>query len=449
MDDAKQLWKSWQSLLVPFGAVFTRPGWVRFVQWVTGTVLCHEEHTITQILVGVGLEAQWRTLEAFAEYGAWDRIEVEQATTRLIEEEQPAAHCGRYRVVAVDDTKEHRTSAEVWGVCTLYESAGRSPNRADTVRVHNWVVAGDLLPGTPWRFLPHSARLYFRADQLPKGEKFRTKTRLAADLLQQENAVSATPLVAVFDGAYANKPVVQACLHPPAGQRRIEIVTRLRYDARLYAPVIKKRRAHGGRPQQWGRRLPAPQQHQQWPASWRRGQALIYGRLRTFRYQQLACRWFVSGPNEPVHVFVFQVEGHQKPWYLVTTALDLTAAEVVALFAARFRQEDAFRDHKQRLGMEEGRAWTKEPILRTFQVQMVAMTLMRLLEQRVDATWGEGSWWVAPEWNRHKNHPSVLDLRRLFWRHRTEVSQCLLQLEDIEKLPERTPAAGKRPSKAA
>jgi len=70
-----------------------------------------------------------------------------------------------------------------------------------------------------------------------------------------------------------------------------------------------------------------------------------------------------------VHAFVFTVEGYGKPWYLITTALDLTAEQVVVLFAGRFRREDAFRDLKQRLGVEECRAWTKEPILRTFQVQ--------------------------------------------------------------------------------
>ena len=32
------------------------------------------------------------------------------------------------------------------------------------------------------------------------------------------------------------------------------------------------------------------------------------------------------------------------PWFLVTTSATLTAAEGVAVFAARFRQEDGFRD---------------------------------------------------------------------------------------------------------
>jgi len=310
------------------------------------------------------------------------------------------------------------------------------------------VVAGDLLPGRPWWFLPHSARLYCRNKQLPVGEVFRKKTELAVELLQQEDAVSQAPLIAVFDGAYANETVVKPCVQPSTGRRRIEIVTRLRFDARLYAPLVKKPGANG-RPRKWGRRLPAPQHHDQWAAPWRRGKALIYGRLRKFRSKQVLCRWAVSGPKEPVRALVFEVEGYDDPWYLITTARDLTAEQVVALFAARFRQEDAFRDLKQRLGMEECRAWTKEPILRTFQVQLVAMTLLRLLQGRIDAAWGSGSWWAAPEWNRHKSHPSVLDLRRLFWKYRSEVSQCLRQLEEIEKLPDRPTERDQSAARAA
>jgi len=85
--------------------------------------------------------------------------------------------------------------------------------------------------------------------------------------------------------------------------------------------------------------------------------------------------------------------------------------------------------------MEECRAWTKEPVLRTFQVQLVALTLLRLLQSRLDQAWGAGNWWLKPEWNRRKCHASLLDLRRLFWRYRAEFSQFLLALEDLKKIP--------------
>ena len=76
------------------------------------------------------------------------------------------------------------------------------------------------------------------------------------------------------------------------------------------------------------------------------------------------------------------------------SARSLCASQVVAAGAARFRQEDGFRDQKQRLGMEECRAWTKEPILPTFQVQLVAQALL----QQSDGTSFEhslGKGWVV------------------------------------------------------
>jgi len=431
MVDAKELWKRWQALLKRYTWVFTRPGWVRFVDWVTGMVLCWEEHTITQLLTAMELSDRWRVLEHFAEYGAFDRVAVERATIRLIEEQQPARFAG-YHPVALDDTKEHRSSASVWGTCTFHEPAGRSPNRASTVRAHNWVVLGDLVPGKPWTYLPHTARLYFRHSQLPAGEEFRKKTTWAVEMLRQVDAESAVPILAVFDGAYATRTVIRPCLNPPAGRRRIDVVTRLREDAQLYASKVVKKR---GRPRVWGKRLPAPKDHEQWQAPWQKSVAYIYGRERSIRYKQLACYWAVTGPQEPVHVFVFEVDGYAEPWYIVTTALSLTVEQVVTVFAARYRQEDGFRDHKQRLGMEECRAWTKEPILRTFAVQMVAQTLLRLLGFELDAAHGPKSWWSPPEWNRTKSHPSVLDGRRLLWHYRMAFSEFLWELEDPAKVP--------------
>jgi hypothetical protein len=134
-----------------------------------------------------------------------------------------------------------------------------------------------------------------------------------------------------------------------------------------------------------------------------------------------------------VPVFVVEVPGSREPWFLVTTALDRSATTVVEAFAARLRQEDGFRDHTQRLGMEACRAWTKEPVRRPFQVQMVALPLLRRLQCRLDQTRGGGSWWSKPAWYAQKRHASIRDLCRLFWRHRTVCSPLLVALEETEQ----------------
>lgn len=448
MDDAKELWSWWQSLLASFRREFSLGGWVRFVQWVTGTVLCPEEHTITQILTSLGLQSQWRNVERFAEYGAWDRPAVEQQLIRLVEDQRPA-RWGGYHPVAVDDTKEHRSSAEVWGTCTFHETTARSPNRATTVRAHNWVVLGDLLPGKPWTYLPLAARLYFRKGQLPAGERFHTKTDLAVQMLHTVDTQSPVPILAAFDGAYATKTVIKPCLDPGPGRQRIEFVTRLRKDARLYEPLeATGKNPRGGRPRKWGRRLPAPQEHWKWDVSWQGGRAYFYGRVRTFRYKRLPCCWSVSGHTQIVYAYVFDVPGYQKLWSTITSAPDLSAGQVLAVNAGRFRQEDGFRDHKQRLGMEECRAWTKEPILRTFQVQMLSQTMLRLIQFRLHQAHG-ADWCPRPPWNPRKRHVSLLDLRRLFWRHRARFSQLLARLDNLRKPPQTKFRPGKPTTRAA
>ena len=97
---------------------------------------------------------------------------------------------------------------------------------------------------------------------------------------------------------------------------------------------------------------------------------------------------------------------------------------MVELFTARFRQEDGFRDLKQRLGWEECRAWTANPIQRTSQAQWVTMSLLRLLQFRLEAS-GKVGWWLRPPWNKKKDRPSVLDAERLMRRHREQIQRLL------------------------
>jgi hypothetical protein len=157
----------------------------------------------------------------------------------------------------------------------------------------------------------------------------------------------------------------------------------------------------------------------------------------------------VSGPEIPVPGVVVEGPGDRDPWCLVTTALDRSAAQVVEACAARVRPKDGCRDHQQRLGREACRAWTKEPVLRTFQVQMVALTLLRLLQFRLHQAWGMESWWSKPAWHTQKRHASIRDLCRLFWRHRGVCSQRVVTLEAREQSPQALALPGTSVSGAA
>src|SRR4051812_16653137 len=168
MRQATLVWSLWQRLLQPFASAFTRPGYRRFVEWVTALALNVEEHTITQSVTAIERMADWKALESFAEYGSWRAEFLTRSLARLVEEAPGRLWYG-YHVSAVDDTKVHRSGEHVWGACTFHESTARCPNRAATVRAHNWVMLGALLHNAdqPAWFLPLSGRLSFRKSQLP------------------------------------------------------------------------------------------------------------------------------------------------------------------------------------------------------------------------------------------------------------------------------------------
>ncbi len=433
MSHATRLWSIWQSLLQHFTWAFTRPGHRRFVEWVTALAINVEEHTITQSVIAIERTADWKAMERFVEYGRWDAVAVTRNLARLVET-APGRIWHGYHVSAVDDTKVHRSGAHVWGTCTFHEYTARCPNRAATVRAHNWVVCGALLhhPDQPAWFLPISGRLYFRKSQLPARsgatgpkEAFRTKCELAVELLREQARVIGGLHLGVFDGGYALRSVVRPLVAPEEGRPRVEFLTRLRHDARLHAlPPTERRLGQRGPMPKWGRTLPPPRQGGRWTRGWQQGHAFIYGRRRKVTWKEVVCLWRVSGHDVPVKAVVAKVEGYKKRFTLVTSAVGLTGLQAVELFAARFRQEDGFRDLKQRLGWEECRAWTRNPIERTTQAQWVTMSLLRLLQFRLDGQecW---DWWSPPPWNKTKERPSVLDVERLLRRHRPEIQRLL------------------------
>ena len=442
MTEATLTWSIWQALLEAFACSFTRRGFRRFAEWITAMALNVEEHTITQSVLALEQPAAWKALESFAEYGGWHEGRVTYTLTRLVAT-APGRTWHGYHVSAVDDTKVHRSGEHVWGACTFHEYTARCPNRATTVRAHNWVVLGALLhePGKPGWFLPIAGRLYFRASQLPAGPggplTFRTKCELAVELFREQARIIGGKHLGLIDGGYALRNVVRPLVLPEGRGRRVDVLTRLRHDARLFAmaPADRPAGRRGPKPK-WGRRLEPPRRGGRWERGWRTGVAFIYGRQRKVRWKEVVCLWRVLGHEVPVKAIIAHVEGYKKRFALVTSATELTGLQMAELFAARFRQEDGFRDLKPRLGWEECRAWTANPIERTSQAQWVTMSLLRLLQFRLEAS-GERDWWFRPPWHKDKDRPSVLDAERLMRRHRARIQQLLSEwLGDEEETEE-------------
>ena len=84
MTEATLTWSIWQALLQAFACSFTRRGFRRFAEWITAMALNVEEHTITQSVLALEQPAAWKALESFAEYGGWHEGRVTYDLTRLV-----------------------------------------------------------------------------------------------------------------------------------------------------------------------------------------------------------------------------------------------------------------------------------------------------------------------------------------------------------------------------
>ena len=180
------------------------------------------------------------------------------------------------------------------------------------------MILGALLhePEKPAWFLPISGRLYFRQSQLPIGPdgivEFRTKCELAVELLREQARIirgstwrfltAATPSRAWSGRWSCPQPV-----HP-----RIDFLTRLRCDARLYALPLPPEAPRGSRDRsKWGKRLQPP---------CRGGSGReVAGRDRLRLWptadnplEGIICLWWVPGWEVPVKVIVASVEGYNK-----------------------------------------------------------------------------------------------------------------------------------------
>ena len=444
MTDAKLLWSIWQALLAPFACAFSRRGHRHFVEWITALAINVEEHTITQSVLTLERPADWKAMESFAEYGGWRTDQVTWSLILLIEAAPGRTWYG-YHVSAVDDTKVHRGSPEVWGTCTFHEYTARCPNRATTVRAQLGRARGRAAQPRPTRVVPADLgpALFPQvavADPAPGARLHRAVSHQVPTGCRADSGAS--PHGRRTSPEHLRRRLCSGECGPAAGGPRAGLAPdRIPHAVAPRRPDLSP--ATGGAPEgkrgpmpKWGKPLPPPRQGGRWAGPWHVGSAFIYGRTRKVRWKEVVCLWRVLGHDVQVKAVVAQVEGYKKRFTLVSSALELTGLQMVELFCARFRQEDGFRDLKQRLGWEECRAWTKNPIERTSQAQWVTLSLLRLAQLRLESA-GEVDWWFRPPWNQNKDRPSVLDLERLMRRHRAEIQRFLSEwLGDEQKTQE-------------
>jgi hypothetical protein len=368
--------------LAAFAPVFSKRVWQHALVLVTGAILAPGQRMVSSVLRVTGLSQ----LPSFQRYhrvlnrDVWSSLALSRILLRLLVSafapEGPL-------VFGIDGTIERRRGAKITAA-SIYRDPVRS-SHSHLVKVNGlrWLGLMLLVP-IPWAgrvwALPVLTVLA-PSERYNREHRQRHKTVLdwaRQMLLLLHRWYPDRRIVVVGDGEYAALEVLAGVRHA------VTVVTRLRLDARLFAPAPPRHPGQTGRPRLVGQRLPTLAQRLADPAT-------VWTPL-------VASRWY-GEPDRPVEVLsetalwyhpglapvpirwvlgrdpagVFQTQA------LLCTDLDATPAQILAWFVLRWQVEVTFHEVRAHLGVGTQRHWSDRAIARTTPALLGLFSLVTLL----------------------------------------------------------------------
>ena len=427
------------SLLVAFEPCFQASSYRTFRLLVAGWIHCLGRRTITGVALASGGVGQ-RHISVFHRFFAratWSLDAIGQVIFRLalawIPAEQPL-------VVLIDDTLARKTGKGI-ALATMHHDPLLSTARKPFCSFgHVWVVLALWVPlpmgGTRGFALPLLFRLYVgakrggttdapgrprrgtrqqAAERAHAAHPRPTKLALARELLAlAADWAEGRAVYAVVDSAYAARPLLEG---RPAN---VEVLSRLRPDAALWARPGRRRPGQRGRPRKRGQRLPTPKAMAATRRRWDALPVTLYGRPVTPLVFGCTALWYGALRDRPVRIVVVRdPSGRRRDEAFFCTDLAVDHAFILEGYARRWTIEVAFHDQKQFLGFEDPQNQAAQAVARTAPMAGLVYDLV-LLWYAARLQQGLATGWLVRPWYRSKTTPSFLDMltavRQESWR---------------------------------
>ena len=416
-------------LLGAFEPCFHAPSYRTFGLLVAGWIHCLGRRTITAVALAAGAVGSRHisTFHRFFGRARWSLDAVGRVVFTLalawLPPEAPL-------VVLVDDTLVRKSGKGI-SLATMHHDPLLSTARKPFCSFgHVWVVLALWVPlpmgGSRGFALPLLFRLYVgakrggRADAPSRpraGARQRaadaahaahprpTKLELARDLiaLVAQWAGQRTVYV-VVDSAYAGRMILEQ--RPPA----VQVISRLRLDAALWARPGRRRPGQKGRPRRRGHRLPTLKAMAATRRHWDALPLTLYGRPVSALVFSCTALWYHALRDQPVRIIVVRdPRGHRKDEAFFCTDLTVSPASILESYARRWTLEVAFHDQKQFLGFEDPQNQTSQAVARTAPLAGIVYDLVLLwYAERVQHDVAPA--WAMRPWYRSKTAPSFLDM---------------------------------------
>ena len=349
-------------LLANVAMAFTAPTFEVFALLFTGAVLVKGRHTVTRMMLAAGIRAAHHArFHRFFSRARWEMDALWERLVRLLCEKLLAG--GERIEVVIDETAQKRTGAKIYGVGMVYDNRPQARKGSSLQWGLTWVVASILVRVPLWEdhvfAVPVLARLYRRKALCRKGRlPFQTKGQLALEMMEKlARWLPGRRLMLLVDGNYADHHLM---LQLP---EQVQVVSRVRYDAALWAPP-PKRTGRLGRPRLHGRKLPRPAQRvARRPKDWR---PILLADGRRYEAQTWTALWWKVFRERLIRIVATRRPGSRRqPEFFYTTDLTLSVEQILTCYTDRWAIECLFHEVKERMGFEEPQCRIEKAVERT------------------------------------------------------------------------------------
>ena len=351
--------------LLTFAPLFSFCVWERAQLLLLGAILAPGKRTVCSILriVGLGSEEHFQNYHRVLNRARWNSRAASQILLSLLV--NAFAPSGPL-IVGLDDTIERR-----WGRKIQARGIYRDPVRSS----HSHFVKTSglrwlslmLLVEIPWaRRVWALPFLTVLAPSVRYHQKRGKRHKILLDwgkqmLLQLRRWLPERSIVLVVDSGYAALEFL-GCLANRS--QPITVITRLRLEAQLYAPVLPRYKGQIGRPRRKGARLPSLQKrlldrNTVWckiivPHWYNSGP-------RTIQVATGTAVWYRVGlPVVPIRwILIRDPQQEFRSQALLSTDLEIDPGQAIQWFVLRWQLETTFAEVRSKLGVET--PWTMLP----------------------------------------------------------------------------------------
>jgi hypothetical protein len=380
-------------LLANCAVAFTAPTFAVFALLFTGAVLVKGRHTVTRMILASGIRAAHHArFHRFFSQARWEMDVLWERLVRLVSEKLLA---GSERIeVVIDETAQKKTGAKIYGVGMVYDNRPQARKGPSLQWGLTWVVASLLVRVPLWKdhvfTVPVLARLYRRKALCRKGRlPFKTKGRLALEMIEKlAGWLPGRRIMLLVDGNYADHHLM---LRLP---KNVEVVSRVRYDAALWAPR-PKRTERLGRPRLHGRKLPRPAQRvARRPMDWK---PILLPNGRRYEVQDWTALWWKVFRQRAIRIVASRRPGsRRRPDFFYTTDLSLSVEQILTHYTDRWTIECLFHEVKERMGFEEPQCRTEKAVERTTPFLLWTAGMVQawfLIQNRRELIGWRPRWW--------------------------------------------------------